>query len=257
MIKALITSLLVLTVNSTVFVNPCFAWDLYHDKKSNIIFSLDTFFREEFVNIFQPAIVLFIEGDKYTVVFYYNNKVKEENISKKFIKSLQKTIIENKSEAGLFVLSTENTCSFSLYIKSFNNNEKRDVSVLEKSDFDLFAKKYANLLVNEGFENVNVVNYGNFENRNITIELTGFRVKDSKALVKRVISRYGKIIELNALFDVPIEQRWQVSKYLKGVDQYLDAFAEDIAKAEEAGMNGHLAKPIDIEQLMQTLRGLL
>ena len=36
-----------------------------------------------------------------------------------------------------------------------------------------------------------------------------------------------------------------------------NAFAEDIAKAEEAGMNGHLAKPIDIEQLMQTLRGLL
>ena len=228
MIKALITSLLILAVSSSVFVNPCFAWDLYHDKDSNINFSLDTIFEEDFVKIFQPSLVLFIEGDKYTVVFYYNDRVKEENISKKFLKSLQKTIQDNKSEAGLFVLSTENTCSLSLYIKSFNNNEKKDVSVLEKSDFGLFARKYADLLVKEGFENVNVVNHGNFENRKMTIELTGFRVKDSKALVKRVISRYGKIIELDALFEVPIEQRWQISKYLKGVDQYLDAFADNI-----------------------------
>ena len=33
-----------------------------------------------------------------------------------------------------------------------------------------------------------------------------------------------------------------------------NAFAEDIAKAREAGMNGHLAKPIDIHTFMQTLR---
>ena len=33
-----------------------------------------------------------------------------------------------------------------------------------------------------------------------------------------------------------------------------NAFAEDIAKAREAGMNGHLAKPIDIHIFMQTLR---
>ena len=35
-----------------------------------------------------------------------------------------------------------------------------------------------------------------------------------------------------------------------------NTFAEDIAKAREAGMNGHLAKPIDIGKLMQTLRRL-
>ena len=33
-----------------------------------------------------------------------------------------------------------------------------------------------------------------------------------------------------------------------------NAFAEDIAKARAAGMNGHLAKPIDIHQFMKTLR---
>ena len=34
-------------------------------------------------------------------------------------------------------------------------------------------------------------------------------------------------------------------------------FAEDIAKAREAGMNGHIAKPIDISLLMQTLQNAL
>ena len=33
-----------------------------------------------------------------------------------------------------------------------------------------------------------------------------------------------------------------------------NAFAEDIAKAHEAGMNGHLSKPIDIQLFMRTLR---
>ena len=143
------------------------------------------------------------------------------------MKSLQESILVNKGDVGLFVLTDANNCSLSVYVKT-SNNEQRDISVLEKTEFDIFAQKYARLIEQEGFENVKVVNTGSFENRKLTIELTGFRVKDSRALVKRVISRYGKIIEMNALFEVPIEQRWQTSKYLKGVDQYLDAIAENI-----------------------------
>ena len=33
-----------------------------------------------------------------------------------------------------------------------------------------------------------------------------------------------------------------------------NTFVEDIAKAKEAGMNGHIAKPIDINRLMNTLK---
>ncbi len=33
-----------------------------------------------------------------------------------------------------------------------------------------------------------------------------------------------------------------------------DAFADDIRKAEEAGMNGHISKPVDIEKLEDMLR---
>ena len=36
-----------------------------------------------------------------------------------------------------------------------------------------------------------------------------------------------------------------------------NAFAEDIARARACGMNGHLAKPIDVNHLMQTLRQAL
>ena len=36
-----------------------------------------------------------------------------------------------------------------------------------------------------------------------------------------------------------------------------NAFAEDIAKTTEAGMNGHISKPIDFQVLLQTLNALL
>ena len=33
-----------------------------------------------------------------------------------------------------------------------------------------------------------------------------------------------------------------------------NAFASDIGKAHSAGMNGHIAKPIEVDQLMETLQ---
>ena len=36
-----------------------------------------------------------------------------------------------------------------------------------------------------------------------------------------------------------------------------NVFAEDIARTTAAGMNGHIAKPIDFGQLQELLRGLL
>ena len=36
-----------------------------------------------------------------------------------------------------------------------------------------------------------------------------------------------------------------------------NAFEEDRRNAIEAGMNGHLAKPYDIPQMMETLKGIL
>jgi CheY-like chemotaxis protein len=36
-----------------------------------------------------------------------------------------------------------------------------------------------------------------------------------------------------------------------------NAFAEDVRAAQEAGMNGHIAKPIEIDKMMATLRQVL
>ena len=44
------------------------------------------------------------------------------------------------------------------------------------------------------------------------------------------------------------------SESVKIVAMTANAFAEDIAKATDAGMNGHLAKPIDIQLFMRMLR---
>lgn len=41
------------------------------------------------------------------------------------------------------------------------------------------------------------------------------------------------------------------------IDMTANAFAEDRQKAFEAGMDGYIAKPIDISKMMETLRGFL
>lgn len=36
-----------------------------------------------------------------------------------------------------------------------------------------------------------------------------------------------------------------------------NAFAEDIRAAEETGMDGHIAKPIDVEAMLKTITDVL
>ena len=36
-----------------------------------------------------------------------------------------------------------------------------------------------------------------------------------------------------------------------------NAFAEDVRAAADAGMNAHLSKPLDVEKMWSTLRGVL
>ena len=50
------------------------------------------------------------------------------------------------------------------------------------------------------------------------------------------------------------ESKREDAPTVKIIAMTANAFAEDIAKALNAGMNGHLAKPIDINMFMQTLR---
>ncbi len=36
-----------------------------------------------------------------------------------------------------------------------------------------------------------------------------------------------------------------------------NAFAEDVKRAKEAGMNAHIAKPIDVKNMMEVLTDIL
>lgn len=36
-----------------------------------------------------------------------------------------------------------------------------------------------------------------------------------------------------------------------------NASAEDVKSAEEAGMNGHIAKPLDVQRMMETINEVL
>ena len=66
---------------------------------------------------------------------------------------------------------------------------------------------------------------------------------------------------------MPVMDGYEASRRIRALDRKdsnlpiyamtANTFAEDIAKAKEAGMNGHVAKPIDINVLMQTLKKAL
>ena len=62
-----------------------------------------------------------------------------------------------------------------------------------------------------------------------------------------VMDGYAAVRRIRAL-DRPDARRVRV------IAMTANAFAEDISKARAAGMDGHLAKPIDIPKLMQLLR---
>ena len=36
-----------------------------------------------------------------------------------------------------------------------------------------------------------------------------------------------------------------------------NAFSEDVKEAEKAGMNGHIAKPLDVPKMLETLESIL
>ena len=63
---------------------------------------------------------------------------------------------------------------------------------------------------------------------------------------------------------MPVMNGYDASAAIRGADRpdaltvpiyamTANTFAEDIAKARDAGMNGHIAKPVDINALMQVL----
>ncbi len=115
----------------------------------------------------------------------------------------------------------------------------------------------------------------NFINQEIALEIlgaTGAQIdvaENGSQAVERFIASPENGYAL-ILMDVqmPVMNGYQATEQIRGsgrtdaatVPIYAmtaNTFAEDIARARSAGMNGHIAKPIDISALMQVLRTAL
>ena len=111
-------------------------------------------------------------------------------------------------------------------------------------------------------------------NREIAVELlkmtevTADYARDGREAVEKFLAN-GDTYDL-ILMDVqmPVMDGYQATEAIRRsghprartipiIAMTADAFHEDVVRASEAGMNGHLAKPIDPELLYQTLAEII
>ena len=108
-------------------------------------------------------------------------------------------------------------------------------------------------------------------NREIAIEIlssAGFEVdaaEDGKQAVEQFLAAPADTYQL-ILMDIqmPVMNGYEAAEAVRALDHpqaktipifamTANAFAEDINKALAAGMNGHIAKPLDVEKMLETL----
>jgi CheY-like chemotaxis protein len=89
---------------------------------------------------------------------------------------------------------------------------------------------------------------------------------DGKEAVEKVSAMPAGYYDLIFMdIQMPVMNGYEAARQIRGLDRQdlkeipiiamtADAFASDVRKAEEAGMNGHIAKPIDIAKLEQTMK---
>ncbi|MBQ8929808.1 MAG: response regulator, partial [Oscillospiraceae bacterium] len=115
----------------------------------------------------------------------------------------------------------------------------------------------------------------NFINREIACELLGATnaqidtAEDGQQAVTRFLdSRPGWYDLILMDIQMPVMDGYEATRQIRASGREdsetvrifamtANIFAEDIAKSRGAGMNGHLAKPIDVNKLMQVLRQIL
>ncbi|MBR1495081.1 MAG: hypothetical protein IJ601_08565 [Acidaminococcaceae bacterium] len=233
MLKIIVVLILLLSSDSTCTLKNCFAF-VHHDKNNNISFVLEDAWsstkpnnHEYYQALFDPALTIFITGNKYTTAYYVHSENDAKKLTGTFYKNLQSTIKANKADFGLFTLTKTNLNTLSVYVKA-EKNQQKDFCVLEPLVFEAHARKYMEELKREGFENVIYVDSGGVQCRNMTIEVAGYRTKDNKAVVKRIVSRYGRIVELTGYFTVPRQKIDEFENYLEGIEEYFDHIAYGI-----------------------------
>ena len=141
-----------------------------------------------------------------------------------------------------------------------DGHEEKTVSVLE----NFKQKDYTGcrvLLVEDNEINIEVARE--------LLGVVGIQVEtavNGKLAVENVLEREPDYYDLIFMdIQMPVMNGYEAAKAIRSsgrkdleaipiVAMTADAFADDIRKSEEAGMNGHISKPVDIERLEEALR---
>ena len=112
----------------------------------------------------------------------------------------------------------------------------------------------------------------NREIATLVLEEAGFRldtaVNGAEALQKVASSQPGDYDLILMDIQMPVMDGYEAARSIRAlpnpalaeipiIAMTANAFTEDIRAAEAAGMNGHIAKPIDVPKMMETLRAVL
>ena len=134
----------------------------------------------------------------------------------------------------------------------------------DEEAMSLDFSKYRLLLVED--------NEINREIATLVLEEPGFRLETAtngqEAVEKIASSQPGYYDAVLMDIQMPVMNGYEATRTIRSLDNAAlagipiialtaNAFAEDIRAAEEAGMNGHVAKPLDIALLMKTLADIL
>ena len=95
-----------------------------------------------------------------------------------------------------------------------------------------------------------------------------FAVNGKEAVEKVSASAPGEFAAVLMDIQMPVMNGYDAARAIRGLEDpalaqvpiiamTANAFTEDIRAAEEAGMNGHIAKPIDVPKMMETLTDML
>ncbi|MFA6830271.1 MAG: response regulator [Bacilli bacterium] len=189
--------------------------------------------------------------------------------------AVQKIRSEVGQASKIIVISAYNVADIEAYAKKAGSDR-----VISKP---LFISKLR-LNLQEVYANKVVSETKKFENFNLSCLVAEDNDTNWKVLEK-ILSRYGvksvrakngqeavdfvkdKTYNFDLIFmdiQMPIMNGYEATKVIRGLNDFknsqikiyamtADAFSEDVLKAKEVGMNGHLAKPVDIKKLVEVL----
>ena len=141
-------------------------------------------------------------------------------------------------------------------------HQDADVTVRTKDKYDFTGKSV--LLVEDNVINQEIAN-ALLEGVNFKVDVAG---NGSEALEKMKKARDGQYDVILMDIQMPVMDGYEATEAIRALDSdyckkvpiiamTANVFAEDKLKAMNAGMNGHVGKPIDIRELFSTLKSML